>query len=286
MEAFNNYLTAKGYSKSTIKETINSVSNLLLWTEKEGLNINELSYNEMMSYVAAMQKIGMQIQSVKQRTVDLKRYFVYLTETGVRTDNPIKSITIKGGRKKVISSYFKEIELEEMLEQFKQQIKLIPKNNSGLKEAQQLEYELILSLVIHQGLDAGDLSKLLTTDVNLNDGTINVAESKTRRFRVLKLEAKQIIPLMRFTHGRREEKLFKSNINNQLNYIKTTLKKLLQKDVNIQQLRASRIILWLRLHSIIEVQYFTGFKYLSSLESYRMADVEGLRGAIEEGFPI
>jgi len=53
-----------------------------------------------------------------------------------------------------------------------------------------------------------------------------------------------------------------------------------------QQLRASRIILWLRLHSIIEVQYFTGFKYLSSLESYRMADVEGLRGAIEDGFPI
>ncbi len=32
--------------------------------------------------------------------------------------------------------------------------------------------------------------------------------------------------------------------------------------------------------------YFTGFKYLSSLESYRMADVEGLRGAIEDGFPI
>jgi len=75
-------------------------------------------------------------------------------------------------------------------------------------------------------------------------------------------------------------------MSNQLNYIKNSLEKLLQKEVNIQQLRASRIILWLRLHSIIEVQYFTGFKYLSSLESYRMADVESLRGVIEEGFPI
>ncbi len=66
----------------------------------------------------------------------------------------------------------------------------------------------------------------------------------------------------------------------------TTLEKQPEKSVNIQQLRANRIILWLRLHSIIEVQYFTGFKYLSSLEPYRMADVGSLREAIEEGFPV
>ena len=55
---------------------------------------------------------------------------------------------------------------------------------------------------------------------------------------------------------------------------------------NVQQLRASVIVKWLRMHNLRQVQYMAGHKYESSTEKYRQNEMQGLQEEINQYHPL
>jgi site-specific recombinase XerD len=56
--------------------------------------------------------------------------------------------------------------------------------------------------------------------------------------------------------------------------------------VNAQQIRASVITKWLRIHNLREVQYLAGHRFISSTESFMENDMEGLKEEINQFHPL
>ena len=66
----------------------------------------------------------------------------------------------------------------------------------------------------------------------------------------------------------------------------TQLKKQHKQLINLNQIRASVIVYWLKKYNLREVQYKAGHKYVSSTESYLHSSTEDLQKAIEVMHPI
>src|SRR5690606_29093962 len=64
------------------------------------------------------------------------------------------------------------------------------------------------------------------------------------------------------------------------------LKSINQKAGNINHLRASVIVNWLKQYNIRKVQYLAGHKYISSTESYKQNNLESLQEAVNEFHPL
>jgi len=54
---------------------------------------------------------------------------------------------------------------------------------------------VILGFLIYQGLDSGEIARLETNHVNLNEGKIYIPSGRKSSSRTLKLQANQILPL-------------------------------------------------------------------------------------------
>ena len=54
---------------------------------------------------------------------------------------------------------------------------------------------------------------------------------------------------------------------------------------NAQQLRANRIVLWLKQYNLRQVQYMAGHRYISSTERYQMDKVEDLQKQLGKYHP-
>jgi integrase/recombinase XerD len=55
---------------------------------------------------------------------------------------------------------------------------------------------------------------------------------------------------------------------------------------NAKQLRASVIMKWLKQYNLREVQYMAGHRYVSTTESYRQNEMEGLKEEIMQYHPL
>jgi len=64
------------------------------------------------------------------------------------------------------------------------------------------------------------------------------------------------------------------------------LKKSNQKVLNIRQVRASVIVLWLKQYNLRKVQIMAGHKYISSTEKYIQDDLENLHDIVDKLHPI
>jgi len=84
------------------------------------------------------------------------------------------------------------------------------------------------------------------------------------------------------------EELFKhtSRTQNIIDCQLNLLKRITGIKYTSYQIRASRIIAWLKHYNIRQVQYMGGFKSISAVERYRMQDIEGLREEVEKFHPM
>lgn len=299
---FINYLLGKGYSSSTAASFYSDVRKFKAWLEKESMEIENVNYNDLTSYLQSFGTIAQHTKGCYLRGV--KQYFNFLIQRGERTDNPAAFIQLKGLKRRTLYDLLNRRELDKLYNSYK-----LPDENTRDKNQNWFKIKLlahkrnkvILGLMLFQALDTKDLKLLSVNDVKLREGKLFIPGTRRSNKRELKLESMQVMDLMEYLlvvrkellqlRGKETNQLFISTgtsdrFNNMMVYLLKHLQQVNPKVSSSKQLKASVIVHWLKLYNLRQVQYMAGHRYVSSTEGFLINEMDGMIEDIERYHPI
>lgn len=289
---FKQYLQTQSLSKISIEKHLEEIKRYQTWVKQEQLDIHQVNYRELLSYIQEGKNKNIKPQTINIKLNTITKYYNYLIEEGIRTENPARKLRVKGTKRTILADRLKAAELQGIYHQYKE----LPNTIKPFREAkQEITHQrnlIIISLLINQGISTTTLKRLEVTHINFDKGEIYIPGSKRSNSRTLKLHPGQIIPLHTYVLQTREklgltdDYLFSRNTINIMNHLVPELKGMNPNIRNLEQIRASVIMNWIKHHSIRKVQYMAGHKYISSTEKYRQQDVESLQKALEQYHPM
>jgi len=304
LSKFNEWLILKGHTSKTANSFTTSIRRFITWLEQENIEPENVSYNDMVSYVSYLKRKGNKQRTVQSNTNSLKHFYRFLQEEEKITDNPVLNVAVKGIKRKTLHEILSPEELEKVYQDYATEIKqepgkkLPPQKNNELARKRN---KIILGLVIYQGMRTEEIGKLELSDLQLGEGKINIQGSRRTEGRVLKLEAHQVYDLMDYVHsirkqileatGKNSTKVFISvgsslNFNNIMQKLVKTICTANPKLNDMRQIRTSVIVNWLKLYNLRRVQYMAGHRYVSSTEAYQVNNIEELQDEIRKYHPI
>ncbi len=295
---FIKYLLQKGYSIKSCERYQKDSIRFKKWLEKENVTEEAVSYNDITHYIQSKKR------SVKQITIQtilasLKQYYNYLQELGFVAENPTLNVQIKGIKRSILHNILSKQELEKIYFDYK----LVPAKagNQSKISLSKRRNEIIISLLIYQGLNTSEIQRLTTKDVKLREGKIFINGGRRSNERTLKLEAHQILEFMEYQlktrqmilqETKKETDLFfisqgsSYHLGNVMSKLMKQLHKQNKQVKSVKQIRASVITNWLKNYNLREAQYFAGHRYVSSTENYLINDLEDLQEDINKYHPI
>lgn len=306
IEAFKEYLIIKGHSKSTIQGMALAARRFVNWAEEEGIPPQNMSYADVTAYLQTLKKQGVKPKTQSTYIASIKKYLDHLVEQDILPSNPAEHIKLRGTNRRNLYTILTIEELEKLYDQY-------PTNHARpLLQLAAKQNKIITGLLIWQGLRTADVCKLTLTDLKLREGQLNIPGGRKIEKRTLTLQSHQIIDLMDFVQETRKEILMhlqeKENrsipfseshrgalfigvagspgIYSTMKSIAAQLKKQQPKLKNVKQIRASVITHWLKQYNLRKVQYMAGHRYVSSTESFKINDLEGLQEDIKKYHPI
>lgn len=188
------------------------------------------AYSEIMDYIGRLRKKYDNPQTVKTTLHGIKKYYAWLVATGQRKDHPCTFLYLKDKEGNSVQSQdllFTTEELELLLERKERYTDLKIRN------------QVIIGLLIYQGITTGELTRIELQDINLDTAEIYIKASSKLNSRTLKLTPKQVLPLHKYIHEIRSkllkaktEKLIINKLGNaetgyQIHYLAGTFKYLL-----------------------------------------------------------
>jgi site-specific recombinase XerD len=186
MEGFKEYLQQRRFMQSTINGHLQNVGYFLKWIENNGLHeVENISYTDLLNYVNHEQKQNKDVSTINLRISSISKYFEFLKEEGFVNRNPARTLRIKGKAKTIIQNPLSYDELLQLYNNYKALEKIVP---SHIKEKTALAHQrniIIVGLLIWQGLHSGELEKLETTHINLNEGIIYIPSTTRSNSREL-----------------------------------------------------------------------------------------------------
>ena len=221
----------------------------------------------------------------------IKKYYDYLVVSGQRNDHPCKKLTIKKSNSQAVQlqDLFSSKELELLLERENRYWFLKTRN------------QVLIGLLIYQGLTNEEIIRLELKDIDLDHGTIYVKASKNLNRRTLELKPKQIIPLSKYIDEVRPKmlmiktdnlvlnKLGKPISNDGISSVIEPLKNLYpDRKLSPQSIRMSVIMNWLNEKKLTleQVQQLAGHKWPGTTEKYIKVDANAERELINKYFPV
>ena len=286
---FYKWLLTKGHPERSSKEHTGNIIRFEQWAKQENYTgIEQMNYNELLGYVQEQKKKNLKPQTINIRLNSITKYYDYLKEQGERENNPARRLRIKKEGRRVLKDLLSSDQLDNLYEQYVQREKFREEKHKQLHQRN----VVILGMMIYQAVHSGELKKMEIKDIDLQSGTIYIPGTARSNSRKLKLEAHQIIPLNNYVNNVREkllpkeDELIKGNTHNIINWLLIELRTINPQIRNAQQIRASVIMLWLKLHNIRKTQYMIGHKHISSTEKYREEDLEGLQKQLLKYHPF
>lgn len=299
MNNFKDYLLSKGHSGQVTDIHYRQLMYFLNWCEDQNIESEAATYREVLGYIQWMQKRGLKQRTQQHYLGSLRHYFLWLIKRKIREDNPVKSISIRGVKRRHLYHVLKMVELERLYHQYSVGEE---KDKHDLKYLAGKRNKAMLGMMIYQGLGTAELQRLELKDVKLREGKIYVPPSRRSNGRELRLESQQVMDLMEYTLQVRPEllklseeetdRLFvaKSKGGGKLHNMTGALLRSLQ-EINpgvssLQQIRSSVITHWLKHHNLREVQYMAGHRFVGSTEYYLVNDLDDLTEDIVKFHPI
>ena len=303
LEVFRNHLKGQHLDTNTIHQKCNYAGYFLSWTESEQLLPEEVRYNDLLSFIDYCKLEDKPRQTINSMLRSVRNYYEFLKLSHPSLINPAASLYLKGTRKTVVSNIIAFERLEELY-------RIYP--NTSLREKRN---KIILSLLVYQGVDTGELGRLEVEHIKLREGKIYIPGGHKSNHRTLELKSFQLRELQKYvTHiraqileqigspkpARKPEMIHKEKIESQLfisingsENIKNSLLHLF-RDVrrkypeikNAGQIRQSVIVHWLKTMNLRQVQYMAGHKYVSSTERYKMNNLVNLQNKLEKLHPL
>ena len=250
-------------------------------------NHKTASYTEIIGYLGKLRKAQ---SNVRPALHAIQRYYSWLNATGQRNDNPAKSIRLRdqSSRDIQLQDLFTPAELELLLQRKERYPELRSRN------------QVIIGLLIYQGLTTGELVNLEVHDVNLEQGTIYSRGSSRINARTLSLKPGQVMNLYQYITVDRLKlqkkptgqlilnKWGNPETGEQISYLVSTFKHLYpERNLNPKTIRQSVIANLLKQgHDLRVVQTFAGHKYPSATEKYKQDDVEALKQEVLKYHPL
>jgi len=221
----------------------------------------------------------------------IKKYYDYLIITGQRSDHPCKKLNIK-------SNSSQAIQTQDLFSSEELQLLLKRENRYWFLE---LRNQVLLSLLIYQGLSSEEIIRLELKDIDLDNGTIYIKASKNLNRRTLELKPKQILPLSKYIDEVRPKmlmvktdililsKLGKPISVDGIHSIIEPLKSLFaDRKLNPQTIRMSVICNWLNQGKLTleQTQELAGHKWIGTTQNYIKSDAKNERELINRYFPF
>lgn len=248
-------------------------------------------YKDIVDYMDA---ITLQQPNAKYRVVILsaiKKYYDYLVMSGYREDHPCRKLNIKVNSNQAVQvqDLFSSEELQLLLSRENRYENLDTRNN------------VLINLLIYQGLTSDEIIRLTVRDIDLDAGTIYIKSSANLNSRRLQLLANQILLFSRYISEVRPRmlrratdkliitKLGKPIAVNSIHAMIEPLKPLFpDKNLNPKTIRMSVICNWLNEKKLPleQVQALAGHKWPGTTEKYFKADSQQQRELINKFFPL
>jgi site-specific recombinase XerD len=254
------------------------------------------NYKDLISYLNEQRKVQ-KPSSMHRILQSLKKYYNYLVYAEIREDNPAQNLQIKDYKSRLPITKNRLLNQEEILtiwEHFltkKYRYKALKHRNICL-----------VSLLLFQGLTAGEIKRLTIEDIDLEKTQIHVPKTKTNNSRILSLQPCQILPFYTYIFQKRNtllknknptntlfiSKLGKAENGENLHYLLETIRYLYpNKKINPKTVRMSIISHQFEQgKDIQEVQYFAGHRYPSSTERYKTSHLENLQQGVLKHHPL
>lgn len=296
IEALKEYLTIKGYSRSTIQSMALDAHRFTKWMEQENIPADSIRYADVTAYIQTLKKEGIKQKTQNTYIASIKKYLDHLVEQGTMRSNPAEHIKLQGTNQRNLYNILTAEELENLYCQY-------PVSQDGrlLLQLAAKQNKIIAGLLIWQGLRTEDLCRIAVTDLKLREGKINIPGGRKTEPRILELKSHQIIELIDFLHETRKAIQQKNNmetnqlfigvagspgINSVMKSVIEQLRKQQPKLKKTEQIRASVITHWLKQYNLRKVQYMAGHRYVSSTEKFKINDLEGLQEEVNKFHPI
>jgi len=258
--------------------------------QNEEANHQTATYSDIMEYLGKLRKKYQNPETIKTILHGIKKYYAFLVATGQRNDHPCRFINLKDkkGKRVQLQDLFTPEELEKLLDRKERYRDLKVRN------------QVIIGLLIYQGITTGELTRIELKDINLDTGEIYIKSSSKLNSRTLKLKPKQILPMHQYIHEIRPEllkvqtdqliinKLGNAETGYQIHYLVGTFKHLFpERNLNPKTIRQSVITNLLKAGNDLRVvQVFAGHKYPSATENYKQANVEQLKKLVAKYHPL
>lgn len=295
---YEKHLLENDYSKTTIEHYLKRLDEFQTWLKKRRTKVTEIDYKTNLKYIQYLRRKGMQVQTINNNIVTLRNYFGYLMAIGLRTDNPLEDVSVKGTVKKVFHNLLDSDELEDLY--YSYQTEGFSKYTNQRSMISAKRNKVITGLMVYQGLNTTNLKSLLLEHLELYKGKIYVPSTRRNNAREMELKPWQVMDLLEYVNEVRPKLVRNNNTHNdklfipqnhfsdllQRKIIQKQLKKINQKVVTVNHLRASVIVNWLGQYNIRKVQYLAGHKYISTTERYKQNDLENLQEAVNEFHPL
>src|SRR5579859_417103 len=285
---FETYLQRKQYSSASIATYQRFVQQFLEWTVNENIDVEQVRYSDILAYMKHCSiGRGYSQRSIQHTVIILGHYFDYLQAIGEIDNNPAKGIKVKGVKRKTVYHIIEPTALDAIHRDF-EALTLSQKKN-----------KVIVGMLVYQGLKTEELDKLEVEHVNLKEGKVQIPGGRKSNRRTLQLESHQIMDLNEYLtqlrpqilekSGQKTNRLFVSiegGFKLRLDVPMRQLRKQNPKVENVDQLRASVIVKWLKQYNLRQVQYLAGHRFISSTEAYQQSDMEGLTEEVNQFHPL
>lgn len=297
MESFKKWLEHNGTRPKTIEGKLRLLQTYFEWLNHNQITTETITYIQLMDYIGYLQKSGKSKLTINQHLKTAEQYHQSLDMAF-----PAPELRLRGIIKKVPETLTEE-ELEKVYTTFES-----PKDNGYYYHSD----KLILGMIIYQALELRDIFLLEQGHLKLQEGKIYVPGRHNRESRTLTLQASQIMPLHQYLTetrpyfaekysfnlkpARLSDKLFIPQCD-YLERLVTQLKFLIKKVrsqaesegikvKNLQQLRQTRLTIWVKEHGLRKAQYMAGFKSISGIERYKIQHLEDLQKQLENYHPL
>jgi integrase/recombinase XerD len=174
---FENYLLQRGFTKLTVKTYLFSAEPFVTAYPEMGKFTYKEVFHALNDYLKGQKNANYRCSILAA----IKKYYDYLLETGYRDDHPCRTMNFRSLRnpRVITQNLFSPAELELLL------------NREERFPAHKLRNQVIISLLIYQGITLQEFENLKIQHVDLEAGKVFIRETKCLTRRHLELHPKQ-----------------------------------------------------------------------------------------------